>query len=46
MSGGSTALLDPEVERPDLSGDGFVVSRSSEAERLTAFILLSSTLGS
>jgi hypothetical protein len=39
MSAGSTALLDPEVERPDLSGDGFVVSRSAEAERLTAFIL-------
>jgi len=39
MSAGSTALLDPDVERPDLSGDGFVVSRSSEAERLTSFIL-------
>ena len=38
MSAGS-ALLDPDVERPDLSGDGFVVSRSAEAERLTSFIL-------
>ena len=33
------AVLEPGIERPDLSGSGFVVSRSTEADRLTAFIL-------
>jgi hypothetical protein len=39
MSAASAVLLDPGIERPDLSGDGFVVSRASEAERLASFIL-------
>jgi len=39
VSGPSAVLLDPGIERPDLSDGGFVVSRAAEADRLTAFIL-------
>jgi hypothetical protein len=43
MSAASAVLPDPGIERPDLSGDGFVVSRAAEADRLTSFILAHKT---
>jgi hypothetical protein len=43
VSASSTAILEPGIERPNLSASGFVVSRSAEADRLTSFILSKKT---